>query len=58
MVRRAGEHVPASDTALGAYETGSFQCEEDLLEVRLGKPGTHGDVAHGGRRVTAAVQSQ
>ena len=43
---RAGQHVAAADAALRAHQPGALQGEQDLLEVRLGKAGALGDVAH------------
>lgn len=44
LVRQPREHVAASHAALGADEAGTFQCQQDLLQVGLGKPGPLGDV--------------
>ena len=44
LVGQACEHVPAPDASLGADEAGALQCQQDLLEVGLRKPGPLGDV--------------
>ena len=54
----AGEDVPASDTPLRFHETGAFQGEQDLFEVRLRQCGALGDVAHGGGTALVCVQRQ
>ena len=46
----AGQHVAAAHAPLGAHEPGALQRQEDLLEVRLGKPGAIGDVPDRGGR--------
>ena len=36
LVRRTSQGVPAPDTTFGTHQSGSFQSQEDLLEVGLG----------------------
>ena len=55
---RSGEHVTATDAALGANEPRTLQREEDLLQVGLGESGPFGDVAHGGRPGVLAVKGE
>ena len=43
---RARQHVAAADAALGANEPDALQCQEDLLEVRLGQAGALCEVAY------------
>ena len=50
LFRRAGQDVTAPDAALGADEPGTFQREQDLLQIGLGETGPLGDVADRGRR--------
>ncbi len=45
----AGQDVAAPDAPLGADQAGTFEGEEDLLEVGLGQAGPLGDVPHRGR---------
>ena len=42
----AGQDVAASDTTLGAHQSGTLQSEQYLLEVRLREPRAFGDVTH------------
>ena len=42
----ASEDVAAPDTAFGLDESGAFEREQNLLEVRLGERGAVGDVAY------------
>ena len=50
LVRQPGEDVTAPHAALGADEPGSFQRQQDLLQVGLGKARSLGDVADRSRR--------
>ena len=43
-------HVAATDTWLRTNEAGTFEGEQDLLKVWLGKYGSFGDLAHRGGR--------
>ena len=56
--RRPCEHVTAAHATFRTNETGSFQGEEDLLEVRLGEPGAVSDVADRSRAELVGVQGQ
>ena len=53
-----GEHVSATNAALGLHEPCALQHEKDLLEVGLGKTGAGGDVAHRGWTGVIAVEGQ
>ncbi len=44
------EHVAATDPWLPTNEAGTFEGEQDLLKVWLGKCGSFGDLAHRGGR--------
>lgn len=46
LFRGAGEGVTTPDSALGTDKTRSFERQEYLLEVGLGKRGALGDVLH------------
>ena len=50
LLGRPGEDITAPDAALGADEPGTFQREQDLLQVRLGKARPFCDVADRGGR--------
>ena len=56
--RGARQNVTAPYPALGADESCSFQREQDLLQVGLGKPGPVGDVSHRSRAELVGVQRQ
>ena len=58
LLGRPGEDVAPADAALGAHQPGSFQGEQDLLEVGLGEPRALGDVAHRRRALRVVVQRQ
>lgn len=47
------QHVTASDAPLGPDEAGTFQGEEDLLEIWLGKARPFRDVSNRRRRCLA-----
>ncbi len=53
---RPGEHVTTADAPLRPDEAGSFQREENLLEVRLGETRALRYVPH--RRRTRVVRAQ
>ena len=54
VFRALGEHVSATDAALGLDESRAFQDEENLFEVGLGETSSGGNVTHGsGARVVA-----
>lgn len=36
VLRRAGQNVSATDSTFGLYEAGALECQQDLLEIRLG----------------------
>lgn len=56
--RLSGERVATSDPSLRPHETGPFQGQENLLEIRLGESGSFGDVAHRRRPRLAFVQRE
>ena len=56
--RGTGEDVAAADAALGAHEPGSFEREEDLLQVGLGESGALRDVSDRGRARLVRVQGK
>ena len=46
LIGQSGEHIAAPDASLGADEACSLQCQQDLLEVGLGKARSFGDIAY------------
>lgn len=54
---RSAQQVPATDTPLRPDESGAFEGEKDLFEVRLGEPGALGDVSNR-RRPAVVTQCQ
>lgn len=58
VVGSAGERVATADSSLRPDETGAFQGEEDLFEVRLGESGALGDVAHRSGSADRLVEGQ
>jgi len=45
LFRQPGENVSASHAALGSDEPGAFECQQDLLQIRLRKARPLCDVA-------------
>lgn len=58
LVRISGEHITAAHASLGANESGTLQCQKDLLQIGLGKSGAFGNVAHRGRPRGFGVQRE
>lgn len=54
----AGEGVTTPDSALGTDKTRSFESQEYLLEVGLGKSGALGDVFHRSRTGVGTMEGQ
>ena len=44
----ASQGVAATDPPFRADQTGTFQCEQDLFQIRLGETRALGDVTHRG----------
>ena len=58
LAGRPGEHIAAAHTPFRAHQAGTLQCEEDLLEIRLGETGSRSDVPHGGRSRVVTVEGE
>ena len=59
LLGRTGQEVPTGHAAFGTNEAGALECQQDLLQVGLGKSGAFGDVAHRrGRLVPAQRERQ
>ena len=58
LTGRAGEHVAATDAALGPHQSGAFQCKQDLLQIWLRNRSAFGNVADRCRPDSVVVQRE